>query len=66
LGIINLVLRRDFNELRQTNAFRILVIVSAVITVACAVGVSIALSKQAWLGEEAARPIVELIIGLIT
>jgi ABC-2 type transport system permease protein len=63
---VDIILRRDFKELRQTNAFRIMVIMSAVITIACAVGVSIALGKQAWLREEAARPIVELIIGLIT
>lgn len=66
MGIVDIVLRRDFKELRQTNAFRIMVIASAVITIACAVGVSIALSRQAWLREEAARPLIELIVGLIT
>ena len=62
---INVILCRDFRELRQTNAFRIMVIVSAVITVATAAGISIALSRQAWLGEELARPLLELIISIV-
>lgn len=60
-----IVLRRDYTELRQTNAFRIMVIISAVIAFAGATGISIALSKQEWLGEASARPTVELIIGLV-
>jgi ABC-type transport system involved in multi-copper enzyme maturation permease subunit len=60
------VLRRDFKELRQTNAFRILVIVSAVIAIGGTVGGSLLLGRQSWLGEPAGRPWVELIIGLIT
>ena len=62
---MRIVLRRDFRELRQTNAFRVMVILSAVITVAGAIGVSIALSRAEWLGVEAATPMLELIIGLI-
>ena len=62
---MNVILRRDFRDLRQTNAFRIMVIVAAIITVAAAVGISIVLSRQAWLGEEVARPILELIISLV-
>jgi len=42
-----------------------MVIVAAIITVAAAVGISIVLSRQAWLGEEVARPILELIISLV-
>jgi len=62
---MNIIIRRDFRELRQTNAFRIMIIVAAVISVTAAVGVSYALSRQAWLGDEAARPLLELIISLV-
>jgi ABC-2 type transport system permease protein len=62
---MTIIIRRDFRELRQTNAFRIMIIVATLISVAAAVGVSYALSRQAWLGEEAARPLLELIISLI-
>jgi ABC-2 type transport system permease protein len=65
LGRISIVLRRDFQELRRTNAFRILVLTSAAITIGIAVGTSIALSKIEWLGIEAAKPMLELIMGLI-
>jgi len=61
----SIVLQRDLRELLRTNAFRILVLTFAVITIVIAVGASIALSRQDWLGEEAARPMLELIIGLI-
>jgi ABC-2 type transport system permease protein len=62
---MSIVLRRDFQELRRTNAFRVLVVTSAVITIGIAVGTSIALSKIEWLGVEAAKPMLELIMGLI-
>jgi len=62
---MSIVFQRDFRELRQTNAFLIMVIVFAVITITVAVSVSIVLSRQEWLGEEAARPMLELIMGLI-
>ena len=62
---IGIILRRDFQELSQTNAFRIMVWVTVVITVGASAGISIALGKQVWLGEEAARPILELIMGLV-
>ncbi len=62
---ISIVLHRDFRELRQTNAFRIMLIIAGVITIAGAVSISIVLGRQAWLGEEAARPLLELIIGLV-
>ena len=62
---MNIIIRRDFRELRQTNAFRILIIVATAITVAAAVGIGYALSRQAWLGDEAARPLLELIISLV-
>jgi len=62
---MSIVLRRDLRELLRTNAFRIVVIVSAVITIGGAVGASIALGRQEWLGVEAAKPLLELIMGLI-
>jgi len=62
---MSIVFHRDFRELRQTNAFLIIVIVFTVITITSAVIISIALNRQEWLGEEAARPMLELIMGLI-
>jgi ABC-type Na+ efflux pump permease subunit len=62
---MSIVLRRDFRELRQTNAFRIMVVVAGVTTVVGAVVISIVLSRQTWLAEEAARPLLELIICLV-
>lgn len=62
---MSIVLRRDFRELRQSNAFRIIIIASAAITVAAAAGISIVLERQEWVGEAAAAPGLELITGLI-
>lgn len=61
----SIVFRRDLRELRRTNAFRIVVIVFAVITIGIAVGTSVALGRAEWLGVEAAKPHLELIIGII-
>jgi hypothetical protein len=60
-----IVFQRDYRELRQTNAFRVLVIISAVITITGSVVISLVISRQSWLGEPAARPILELIIGIL-
>ena len=66
MGRMSVVFKRDFRELRQTSAFLIIIIVFTVITIITAVVVSIALSRQEWLQMEAvAKPILELIIGLI-
>lgn len=62
---MSIVLQRDSRELRQTKAFRIMVIVFAVVTTGTAVVASIALSRAEWLGVEAARPVLLLIMGLI-
>ena len=62
---MSIVFHRDFKELRQTNAFLIIVIVFTVITIIASVVVSIVLKRQEWLGEEAARPMLELIMSLI-
>ncbi|MCJ7471255.1 MAG: hypothetical protein MUP02_00385 [Actinobacteria bacterium] len=60
-----IILKRDFRELKQTNTFLIISIVFAVITIAIAVSVSIVLSKQEWVGQKAAEPVLEIIISLI-
>jgi len=62
---INIVFSRDFKELRQTNAFLIIIIVFTIITITAAVVASITLKKQEWLRIEAARPLLELIMSLI-
>jgi len=62
---IGIVFYRDLKELLQSNAFRIIVIVVTVITVTAVIIISIILRRQEWLGEEIARPILELIISLI-
>ena len=62
---INIVIKRDYRELRHSAAFRIMIIVGAAVTVAAAVGISIALNLQSWLGEPGARPVLELFIGLV-
>jgi ABC-2 type transport system permease protein len=64
MSAISIILKRDFRELRRTNAFRILVIFSAVIAVGGAAGSSIALSGQNWPGEEVAHAVMEMIISL--
>ena len=62
---MSIVFHRDFKELRQTNAFLIIVIVSIVITITAAVVASITLKNQEWLELKAARPMLELIMSLI-
>jgi len=62
---VSIVLGRDLKELRETNAFRIIVIISAVIAVGAAAGISIALGRQEWLGEGEASPWLELIMGVV-
>ncbi|MFA5367795.1 MAG: ABC transporter permease [Dehalococcoidia bacterium] len=62
---MSIILHRDFRELRQSNAFRIIVIVSALITVAAATGISIVLSGQSWVGDATGEWALELITGLI-
>lgn len=63
---MSIVFNRDLREHRQTGAFLIIVIVFAVITIIAAVVTNIVLSRQEWLQiKTAARPMLELIIGLI-
>ena len=61
------VLQRDLKDLRRTNAFRIVAIVFAVITIGAAVGASIGLNRWEWLGQappEITKPALEFIMGL--
>jgi len=60
-----IIFKRDFRELSQTNTFLIISIVFSVVTIAIAASVSIVLSKKEWIGQKAAEPMLELIIGLI-
>jgi ABC-type transport system involved in multi-copper enzyme maturation permease subunit len=62
---ISIVFHRDFRELRQTNAFLIISILFAAVTVTASVIIIIVLRRQGLLGKETARPMLELIIGLI-
>jgi ABC-type transport system involved in multi-copper enzyme maturation permease subunit len=62
---ISIVFYRDFRNLRQTNAFLIISILFAIITVAASVIITIVLKGQELLGKELTRPILELIIGLV-
>jgi len=61
-----IIFQRDFGELKKTNTFLIISIAFSVITIAIAVSVSIILSRQEWIGQKAAEPMLGLIIGLIT
>ncbi len=63
---ISIVFNRDFRELRKTKAFLIIVIIFTIITIAVAVIASITLKNQEWLRVKAARPMLELIMGLIS
>lgn len=61
---ILLVLRRDYREMKSTTAFRIMITVSAVITVAAAAIISIVLHRQSWYGVAEAQPIIDIITGI--
>lgn len=61
-----LVLRRDYREIRSTAAFRILLVVAAVVTVGASIGISVGLRLQWWFGDSQARPALDLILGLVT
>jgi hypothetical protein len=63
---ISIVFHRDFKEIRQSNAFLIISILFAIITVAASVIITITLSRQEFPEKETARQILGLIIGLIT
>ena len=60
-----IIFQRDFRELRKTNTFLIISIVFSVVTIAIAVGASIILNRQEWIGGKEAGSILGLIIGPI-
>jgi len=60
----NLILKRDFTELRKTNAFLIVTIIFAAVTIAAALTISIILKQKEWISHPAARPILEIIISV--
>ena len=62
---IGIIIKRDYREIRQATAFRIILGVAAIIALGAAMGISIALSRQTWLGEPDARPVLDLVVGLI-
>ncbi|MHB1346487.1 MAG: hypothetical protein ACYCXK_03250 [Candidatus Humimicrobiaceae bacterium] len=62
---ISIVFQRDFRELRKTKAFIIIIIFFAVITVAASVITSIVLRRQELMVRDEAKPILEMIIGII-
>jgi ABC-type Na+ efflux pump permease subunit len=65
LNKLLLVCRRDYREMISTAAFRIMLIVAAVITIAAAAGISIALRLSEWYGATEAFPVAEFIVGLV-
>ncbi len=60
-----LVIKRDYREMVATAAFRIMLIIAGIITLAAAAGISIALHLQEWYGIAEALPMVEFINGLV-
>lgn len=62
---ISIVFHRDFKELRQSSAFLIISIIFAIITVAASAIIAVVLTKQEFLTTVEAKPVFELIIGLI-
>ena len=61
-----LVFRRDYREMRSTAAFRIMVMVAAAITAGASAGISVALRLQPWYGEPEARPVLNVVMGLVS
>lgn len=62
---IDIVIKREYREIRNTTAFGIILIIAGSVTVAASAGISIALNLQPWLGEEMAKPLLGLFVGLV-
>lgn len=60
-----IILKKDLNELRSSNAFRIICIAFLLITIAVSLTASIMLARREWISEKAAEPLLNIIIGLI-
>jgi len=60
-----IVLERDLRELRQSNAFRIVMIFAAAVVIGAAVAISLVLGRQTWLAEPSARPLLVTVISAV-
>jgi len=60
-----IIFQRDFRDILKTRAFLIICILVSLLTIAAAAITSGLLGRREWIGEEAARPLLELIIGLL-
>lgn len=60
-----IVLHRDLKELRQTNAFRVITILSVVVMIGGAIGVSVAPGRSDLSVQGTSIPSLEMIIGMI-
>jgi len=60
-----IIFQRDFRDILKTRAFIIICILVSLLTIAAAAITSGLLGRREWIGEEAARPLLELIIGLL-
>jgi hypothetical protein len=60
-----IVLKKEYREIRQSTAFRILLIIAAAVTLAASGGISIALNLQSWLGDATATPLLGLFVSLV-
>jgi hypothetical protein len=65
LNKLLLVYRRDYREMAATSAFRIMLIIAAIITLGAAIAISIALHLQQWYGIAEALPAVKFICELV-
>ena len=63
---IFIIFQRDFLEILKTRAFLVTCILASLITITAAAVTSILLARREWIGEAAARPLLELIIGLLS
>jgi len=62
---IGIVMKREYREIRQTAAFRIIIIVAAAVAIAASVAISITLHRQSWLGEKMATPLLRLFVSMV-
>lgn len=62
---VMIVMARDFREICRGNAFRIMLIIITMVTLATAAGIILALQGQAWLAEQRALPILEFSMAVV-
>ena len=66
MGKTVIIFKRDIREMFMTRAFLIICIMAFIITVAASVVTSILLVRREWISEEAARPLLEIIVSLLS